>query len=465
METRSIAFFAEACRGEPRSARVSDPVRRVVTDSREAGVGDLFVALRGDRFDGHEFVEEALRRGAVAAVVARDQAERWPGRPRLVVGDTRTAYGAMASAYRAGFVLPVIAVAGSNGKTTTKDLIASLLGGCFETLRSPESFNNEVGVPATLLGIEERHVAAVVEVGTNHPGELAPLLRMAQPKVGVLTQVGEEHLEYFGSLAGVIEEEGWIAEQLPPDGTLILPGAVPGADRIARRGRARVVRVGLEASHDWRILESEGDADGTTFSVRAPSHGLSGEYRVNLLGGHQVINAVLAAAVGAEFGLDRDEIRRGLAACRPARWRMHRWQWDGVEVIDDCYNANLDSTLAALEAVRSFPCAGRRVVVLGGMAELGGHTARAHGVAGRRAAELGIDRLVTVGPVAALSAQAASAAGLAQTVEVADLGEAAEHLRAVLRPGDCLLIKGSRSAHLERLGDLLRERLPLQHAA
>ncbi|MBX3745036.1 MAG: UDP-N-acetylmuramoyl-tripeptide--D-alanyl-D-alanine ligase [Verrucomicrobiae bacterium] len=465
MEMRPIVFLAEACRGELRSVRPDERVRRVVTDSRAVQAGDLFVALRGDRFDGHAFAGEALRRGAVAVVVARDRAEEWAGRPVLVVGDTRTAYGAMAAAYRAGFVLPVVAVAGSNGKTTTKDLIGSVLGGCFETLRSPESFNNDVGVPATLLGLEDRHVAAVIEVGTNHPGELAPLLRMAQPKVGVLTQVGEEHLEYFGSLAGVIEEEGWIAELLPPDGTLILPGAVAGAEAILGRGRARVVRVGFEASHDWRILETEADADGTTFSVRAPKHGLSGEYRVNLLGGHQVTHAVLAAAVGAEFGLGREEIRRGLAACRPARWRMHRWQWDGVEVIDDCYNANLDSTLAALETVRSFPCAGRRVVVLGGMAELGGHTARAHGVAGRRAAELGIDRLITVGPVAAMSARAAAAAGLAQAIEVADIGEAAEHLRAVLRPGDCLLIKGSRSAHLERLGDLLRERLPLQHAA
>lgn len=465
MDPRPLQFFANASQGELRVVSGDRWVSRVSSDSRDVLRGDLFVALRGDRFDGHDFVLQALARGAVAAVVAREEAERFPECPLLVVPNPRRALGHMAAQYRQEFRLPLIAVGGSNGKTTTKDLIAGVLGRCFETLRSPESFNNDVGVPSTLLSLECKHVAAVLELGTNHPGELAPLMRISQPRIGVLTQVGEEHLEFFGSLAGVIEEEGWIADLLPPDGVLVLPGDPPWSKSIIARTRARVIRVGSGADNEWRLLEAETDGEGTTFSVGAPRSEWSGEYRINLLGRHQVSNAMLAVAVAAEFGLSRDEIREGLMRSQPARWRMNRWQSGGVEVIEDCYNANLDSTVAALETLRSFPSKGRRVVVLGGMAELGRHTARAHVAVGRRAAELGIDRLLAIGEPASLSAEAASDAGLAQAIAVDSIETAATNLKAFLRPGDCLLIKGSRSARLERLGALLREPAHLQDAA
>jgi UDP-N-acetylmuramoyl-tripeptide--D-alanyl-D-alanine ligase len=465
MESRSLRFFAEATQGELVGVQSQALVSRVCTDSRDLRPGDLFVALSGDRHDGHQFVPEAIRRGAVAAMVNRSDARRFEGLPLLVVGGTRSALGRMAARYREGFRLPLIAVAGSNGKTTTKEILGTILAGCFETLRSPESFNNDIGVPRTLFDLESRHVAGVVEVGTNHPGELAPLLRMVQPRIGVLTHVGEEHLEHFGSLAGVLEEEGWIGEFLPPDGVLVLPGDAPWSDAIAARTRARLVRVGSGPRVDWRLLGAETDAEGTTFGIRAPRSGLSGEYRINLLGRHQVVNAMLALAVASEFGLSREEMQRGLAACRPARWRMNRWQYEGVEVIEDCYNANLDSMLAALEALRAFPCLGRRVVLVGGMAELGIHTARAHAVVGRRAAELGIDRLIGVGEAAAVSVEAAVEAGMGQALSVDTLETAVGALRAFLRPGDCLLVKGSRSARLERLGAMIRAETCLQHAA
>jgi UDP-N-acetylmuramoyl-tripeptide--D-alanyl-D-alanine ligase len=465
METRPLQFFAAACQGELRFARPDVPVVRVGTDTRDLRAGDLFVALSGDRFDGHDFVPEAIRRGAVAAVVEAREAHRFPDLPLVVVPRTRAALGRMAARYRSGFNLPVVAVAGSNGKTTTKELLGSVLGECFETHRSRDSFNNDIGVPLTLLDLEARHLAAVVEVGTNHPGELAPLLRIAQPRIGVLTHIGEEHLEFFGSLAGVVEEEGWLAEMLPPDGVLVLPDEASGAPAIAARCRARLVRVGTGPRADWRVRERGPDAEGTTFEVQAPRPEWSGEYRVNLLGTHQVLNAVLALAAAAEFGLGREELQRGLARGRAPRWRMNRWRWDGVEVIEDCYNANLDSTLAALETLRGFPCSGRRVAVLGGLAELGIHTARAHEAVGRRAAALGLDRLVGIGDAAAISVESAADAGLRQALAVDSLDTAATLLRSWLRPGDCLLIKGSRSARLERLGALLREEACLQHAA
>lgn len=465
MDPRPLHFFAAACRGECRAVSPQVEVTRICTDSREARPGDLFVAIHGERFDGHRFAADAVRRGAVAAVVERERGPVEEGLPSLVVPDSRLALGRMAARYRGGFRIPVVGVAGSNGKTTTKDLIGAILAGCFETLRSRESYNNDIGVPATLLAMESRHLAAVVELGTNHPGELAPLVRMALPNIGVLTHIGEEHLEHFGSLAGVIEEEGWLADLLPPDGALILPGDRSWSDAIVARTRARVVRIGAGPRCDWRLLETEADAEGTTFAVRAPRPELCGEFRVNLLGRHQVTNALLALATAAEFGLSREEMQRGLAVGQAARWRMNRWQIDGAEVIEDCYNANLDSMLAALETLRGFPCVGRRVAVIGAMAELGVHTARAHQAVGRRAAELGIDRILAVGDPASLSAEAAAEAGMEQAIVVDTVTAAAASLRAFLRPGDCLLIKGSRAARLERLGVLLRDPSPLQNAA
>lgn len=465
MEPRPLAHFATSIEGELRDASPNAVVRRVSTDSRDIQRGDLFVALTGERFDGHDFAADAVRRGAVAALVARRREAEFEGVPRMLVTDPRRAFGQIAAAYRAQFRLPVVAVGGSNGKTTTKELIGAILGGCFHTLCSRESYNNDVGVPATLLDLENRHVAAVIEVGTNHPGELAPLVRMAQPRMGVITHIGEEHLEYFGSLAGVMEEEGWLADLLPPDGVLILPGDAPWSTTLQARTRARTVRVGTTPGCAWQLGECRLDAEGTTFSVVGPRPELSGEYRVNLLGRHQVFNALLAAAVGAEFGLDGEEIRRGLARCAAPRWRMNRRQWAGVEIIEDCYNANLDSLLAALDTLAAFPCRGRRILVLGGMAELGVHTARAHVTAGRRLAEIGVDHLVTVGETAAISADSAVAAGMARVDRVASVEAAAARLRNWLRPGDCLLVKGSRSARLERLGRLLSDEGCLQNAA
>lgn len=465
MDPRALRFFAEASGGACRDVDPERMVLRVCTDSRDLRPGDLFVALSGDRFDGHDYVVDAVGRGAVAAVVASREAGRFSGVPRVEVVDPRRALGRMAARYRSEFRIPVVAVAGSNGKTTTKEILGGLLSACFETLRSRESFNNDVGVPVTLLGLGSKHVAAVVEVGTNHPGELAPLLRMTCPRIGILTHIGEEHLEYFGSVAGVLEEEGWVADLLPPDGLLVLPGDQPWTEAVVARTRARVIRTGTGAGCDWRVTEVGSDAEGTTFTVRCPRVELNGDYRVNLIGQHQVSNAVLALAVAAEFGLGRDELRRGLLGCSAAKWRMNRWEFEGVQVIEDCYNANPDSMVAAMEALRDFPCVGRRVVVMGGMAELGVHAVRAHERVGRRAVALGIDRLVGVGNAASVAVEAAADAGMGQAVAVDEVETAVAVLRAYLRPGDCLLIKGSRSARLERLGVLLREQTSLQHAA
>lgn len=456
MEPRLLQFVVTACAGELQSGSPATTVFRVSTDSRTTQAGDLFVALRGERFDGHDFLADVSRKAA-ALVMGRGHAVREPGGCGvLVVDDTRKALGQLAESYRKDFSLPVVAVAGSNGKTTTKELIAAVLKQKLATLWSEASFNNDIGVPLTLLRLEKGHQAAVLEAGTNHPGELEPLLRMIRPDYGVLTSIGREHLEFFGDLEGVVREEGWVAELLPPTGKLFLNGDSIWTDGLARRTPAAVVRLGFEEGNDWRASTLRVSRQGVSFRVAAPQPEFSGEYRVNLLGRHQALNAMFAIALGAELGLSRAEIERGLSECKPAKMRLQLWERNGVRVLDDAYNANADSMVTALETLRALPCKGRRVAVLGDMAELGAHSEAAHEEVGRRAAELGVAQLFAVGKMAPTMARGARNAGLNRVLEFADVEAAASAVKQFVREGDTLLLKASRATRLERVADGLR---------
>jgi UDP-N-acetylmuramoyl-tripeptide--D-alanyl-D-alanine ligase len=310
------------------------------------------------------------------------------------------------------------------------------------------------------LRLEHSHQAAVLEAGTNHPGELAPLVKMIQPQFGVITSIGREHLEFFNELSGVAQEEGWLAELLPAEGTLFINGDSAWADAIAARAQARVVRVGFGPQNDWRAGKVRLDRSGVTFQVTAPKAEFSGEYRVNLLGRHQVVNALLAVGSGEEHGLGRAEIQRGLADCQPPKMRMQFWEAGGVRVLDDCYNANADSMRAALDTLCELPLQGRRVAVLGDMAELGAQSDAAHEEIGRRAAELKIGQLFTVGARSAGLARAARAAGLTRVIEFADADAATRAVKNFLKPGDVVLLKASRSCRLERIAESLRSGKP-----
>ena len=457
MESRTLRFIAAGCAGELVQGSADATVTRVCTDSRQAVAGDLFVALRGERFDGHDFLADATARN-VAAIIAEKAMlpSPLPGCAVIAVDDTRKALNRLASAYRADFKLPVIVVAGSNGKTTTKELVAAVLQQRFDTLWSEASYNNDIGVPLTLLRLHSAHEAAVLEVGTNHPGELAPLVRLAQPQIGIITNIGREHLEFFGDVDGVVTEEGTLAEMLPPGGKLLLNGDDKWSAAIAQRTKARVVRVGLGETNDWRARDLRVCPGGVNFEVEGPHADLAGEYRIQLVGRHQVANALFAIGVGQELGLGRAEIQRGLAECPPAKMRMQLWEHNGVFVLDDCYNANADSVSAALQALVDLPCKGRRVAVLGDMAELGTHTGPAHAEVGRLAAELGVGQLFAVGRQAQVMASAAREAGLTRVIEFPDIEPAASALKHFVRPGDLVLVKGSRATRLERLGESLR---------
>jgi UDP-N-acetylmuramoyl-tripeptide--D-alanyl-D-alanine ligase len=461
VEARSLKFVTEACGGEIRRGAAETLVKNVCTDSRQAKPGDLFFAIRGKKFDGHEFLDEVAAKNVAAIVVEKSKVQSPKSKvasdvATLIVDDARIALGKLAAAYRKQFDLPAICVGGSNGKTTVKELLASVLRRKFSTLASEASFNNDIGVPLTLLRLEKSHQAAVLEAGTNHPGELAPLVKMIQPKFGVLTNIGREHLEFFGDVEGVAREEGWLAELLPADGKLFVNGDSEWTEKMIARTKAKVVRVGLGEKNDWRADKIRLDKNGATFRVATAKEEFCGEYRINLLGRHQVVNALFALAVGGELGLGRPGLRDGLADCQPPKMRLQFWEANGVRVLDDAYNANADSTVAALETLCALPLQGRRVAVLGDMEELGAHSAAAHAEVGRRAAELKIGQLFTVGKMSMATAKAARDGGLNRVIEFENVEAAVTAIRKFLKTGDVVLLKASRASRLERIAETLR---------
>lgn len=459
MEPRTLQYMVEASGGQCLRGAPANLVRRICSDSRLAQAQDLFVALRGERFDGHAYLDQVAQKGVAAALVEWSRIQgQLPDCALIAVDNSRAAFGRMAARYRQDFSLPIIAVAGSNGKTTTKNLLRSVLTKAFKTLSSPASFNNDIGVPTTLFELSQRHQVAVLEFGTNHPGELAALLAMAQPHFGVITSIGREHLEFFGNLDGVIREEGQLAEHLPSDGKLFLNSDIPGASEIARRSSAPVVHVGFGDHNQWRASAVRLDRSGTSFMVSSELRNFNRTFRVKLLGRHQVVNALLAIAVAAELGLPPEQVEAGLLDCEPAKMRLEPWLLDGaIQILDDSYNANADSMRAALETLRDLPCSGRRIAVLGDMAELGAHSLEAHAEIGRLAADVKVDRLIAVGQTAPVMAKAARAQGLAAVEEVEQPEAAAAALRAFLKPHDLVLVKASRSSGLERVGEILRQ--------
>lgn len=457
MEPRSLKYLADACKGELRNGSPQRLATNICTDSRKAGPGDLFFALSGERFDAHNFLPEVAKTGVIAVVAERKKIPADFITTVIAVDNTREALGNLAARYRNDFDLPIIAVGGSNGKTTTKELLASVLRQKFKTLWSEASFNNDIGVPITLLKLSSEHEVAVLEVGTNHPGELAPLLHLIRPGVGVITNIGREHLEFFGDLAGVAKEEGGLADILPAEGTLFVNGDSELMKPIIQRSRAKVVCVGLTGKNDCYARDVRFDENGVTFLTKTPRADLCGEYRIKLLGRHQVLNALLAISVAGELGLSRAEIQRGLDECEPAKMRLQLSTSNGIRILDDSYNANADSMLAALETLHDLPCSGRRIAVLGDMAELGEQSISSHVEVGQRAAEFHVDHLFTVGTMSRATAKAARKAGLRNVEEFSEVQSAGEALKTFLRPGDLVLLKASRATGIERVGELLRK--------
>jgi UDP-N-acetylmuramoyl-tripeptide--D-alanyl-D-alanine ligase len=449
MEDLSLAQIAKLAGGSISADDTSLMVSRISTDSRTLQEGDLFVPLRGDNFDGHKFVAQAAERGAAGAMVE----EEWKGSvPRsfalIRVVDTLTGYQTLAANYRASLRLKVIAITGSNGKTSTKDFVAATLAKKFRVTKTEGNFNNHVGLPQTMLAARRDDEIAVWEIGMNHPGEIAALARLAAPDLGIITNIGIAHIEFMGSREAIAQEKGALAEALTPAGTLILNGDDDFTDAIAKRTQAKVLLAGIEKGA-VRATDISQHSSGSEFTILEGAHRCRAQLPVP--GIHMVQNAMLAVAAGRAFGLSLEECAVGLASTPLTKARLQIREMEGIQFIDDSYNANPDSMKAALRTLVELDADGRRIAVLGEMGELGAESERGHREVGEAAAELNIDELIAVGATGAAIAHAAQKAGLDNSVAVEDAAEAAERLAKSAVPGDLILVKGSRSARMERV--------------
>jgi UDP-N-acetylmuramoyl-tripeptide--D-alanyl-D-alanine ligase len=428
-------------RAELESLRVTGPVEY---DSRQVGKGGLFVAFAGEHADGHDFAGEAIAAGAVAVLGTRPV----EGVPMVLVAEPLAALAALARAVVDRLPeLTVIGLTGSSGKTTTKDFLAQLVGRRGPTVAPAGTFNNELGHPYTVLRADAATRFLVLELGARGLGHVAHLCRIAPPRIGVVLNVGVAHLGEFGSVEATASAKGELVEALPADGLAVLSADDPRVAAMADRTRARVVLVGRSAAAEVRASEVVLDGRGRAGYTLVTPEG-SAPVRLAVSGEHQVGNTLAVAAVGRELGMDLRELAAALSALRalsPRRMDVFE-RPDGVTVIDDSYNANPDSTRAALRTLGELGGAGRRVAVLGYMAELGEHERAGHEQVGRSAAEAGVDLLIVVGDAAAPIHD--GAAGWPQwggeSVVVADQDAAVTLLRRELRAGDVVLVKGSR---------------------
>ena len=408
----------------------------VSTDTRSIPPAALFFALKGENFDAHHFLDKAVGAGA-AALVIQDTAHLPAEVPAVLVEDTLTALQALARWYRAELALPVIAITGSNGKTSTKDFTKSVLGQKFRVNATLGNLNNHIGLPLTVLATEEDDEIGIFEMGMNHSGELAPLCEIGRPNVSIITNVGTAHIEHMGSRDAIALEKGTLARALDKDGTLLVPSDCDYLSDFRASTAARIVTVGEGSVRAENIVPG---IAGSCFDLVVDGLG-SIPTSIAVAGEHMITNALLAAAAGHHFGLTLEQISLGLKHAELTGGRLRQFQSHGVTVLDDTYNANPESVIAALETLANLPCAGQRTAALGVMAELGDHASEAYSRIGKKASELGL-RLITVG-------EEAQAYGAAQHFQSS--AEAAHWLLENSNSGDCVLFKGSRMAAMERV--------------
>lgn len=428
----------------------------VQVDSRVVEAGGLFFALPGERTDGHRFVPQALARGAGAVV--REAPDAVPPAAVLIrVADPAQALLDLAAFHRRRFAVRVVGITGSVGKTGTKEFTAAVLAVRHPTLKSEGNYNTGIGLPLTVFRLEERHRVAVLEMGMRGRGEIAALARAARPEVGVITVIGEAHLERLGSVEAIARAKGELLEALPRDGLAVLNADDPRSRALAAGCPCPVVFFGLrEGEVTAQDVQPRGAA-GTDFILRVGGEETAAH--LGLPGRHQVLNALAAAAVARRFGLTLEETARGLAAATLAPGRGRPEVLGGIILVDDTYNASPTSMEAALHALSELDVS-RRLAVLGPMRELGSYSAAGHRRVGEAAAQAGVDLLLLAGAEAAAIGEGARGAGLPadRIVALADREAAGDFLLERLRPGDGVLVKASRSEGLERVAQRVRER-------
>ena len=418
----------------------------VSTDTRTLGPGSLFLALTGEKFDGHAFVREAVKRGACGIVASR-RIETEPGVHVFQVADTLQALQDLARFHRRRFQIPVVAVTGSNGKTSTKDMLAAVLGSVMSVLKTEANFNNEIGLSQTLMRMQSGHEAVVVEMGMRAPGEIAGLAAIALPTVGVVTNVGETHIERLGSIENIAAAKAELACAISESGRIILNGDDPRVRGMRDKTAAKAVLYGLQPDCDVKAVQLEHKPEGVRFRCEAGS--VSFSVSLPVPGIHNVYNALAAIATGLELGVTPEAVARGLAGYEPGKMRLNIRQYGEITVIDDTYNASPLSMAAALDVLAS-TAQGRKVAVIGDMLELGESGPAAHRRVGVQLAVAGVVAVVTLGELAALAGAVASEKGIS-AVACSDHASAERALKEILRPGDTMLLKGSRGMAMEKL--------------
>lgn len=472
MKTISTEMIAEATKGQ---CNKHGEVSSVVIDNRQAEAGSLFIAIPGERFDGHDFVLSAVNAGASAVMISRDispQTEDMIDVPIIKVADTKKAFLDLARAYRLGFgrgvsKFPVIALTGSVGKTTTKEMIWCVANSKYKTHKTYMNWNNNIGVPKVLLGLEEDHEAAVVEMGMDHKGEISELTRTVLPDIAVVTNIGVSHIENLGSRENILASKLEVLEGMQDGAPLIingdndLLGTLKSEDLI---NKPRIIRFGIEKTADVDVTAEriEYMESGTEFEARIVNpDAFSGctlpvdsrfTIKIPTTGVHNVYNALAATSVGLELGITAEHIAEALTGYKPAGMRENVREVGGITIIEDCYNASPDSIKALCETLKIKGVPPRRkIAVIADMLELGDYSFEAHKNAGRDLAAAGVDLLMTYGEHAKLTAESAREHGVIRVFDFDDKDELCLKLESFLKPGDVVAFKGSRGMKLEEV--------------
>jgi UDP-N-acetylmuramoyl-tripeptide--D-alanyl-D-alanine ligase len=429
--------------GDPHSKAL-----RVSKDTRSILPGDLYVAIRGERFDGNQYLQEAAAKGAVAALCDGEAAMGLPSNFGILsTADVLSSLALLASEWRSRLKLTSVVITGSSGKTSTKDFSKAVMHSRFKTTATDGNLNNHIGLPLSILAADSEDQIAIWEIGMNHRGEIAPLAGMAKPDIGIITGIGTAHIEHLGSRQAIAHEKGDLLERLPSSGFAILPANDDFLGELRTRTEASILEVGFDAGN-IRATHFQPEATGSRFVIEG-DYGRA-EAFLPIPGKHMVGNALLAVAAGLLTGVSLTDSVAGLVSVQLTGGRLERIEKRGVTLIDDTYNANPESMVAALETLSSLPGKGNRIAVLGKMGELGDYAARGYEQVGKAAA-LFLKTLICVGSEASAIADAATAAGLTDVRLVPDRSEAASLLSTLAQSGDFVLLKASRSVHMEEV--------------
>ena len=426
---------------------------QVISDSRKPNVGGLFVALKGEIFNGEDFAEDALNKGAAAVLVSKTFDKNLDG-VVLKVDDTLKAYRQIAGAWRDRFDIPVIAVTGSNGKTTTKDLTAAALNGLGHVQKTSGNFNNEIGVPMTLLGLDEKNRAAVVEIGMRGLGQIETLAKIVKPTIGIVTNVSEAHIELLGSIENIARAKGELVEAIKSGGTIILNADNPHTAEMKNLAGAgvHVVTYGLENPADLNASNILIGSVATEFTLTY--RGEDFDFEIPMLGRHNVSNSLAAIAAGLALGLSVEEIKRGISSLTTTKMRFEVIRRDGLTIVNDAYNASPASMRVAIKTTAEI-YSGRLIAVLGDMMELGDISEQVHREIGAELVENKFDILITLGELGKFIAAGARDAGLENVYTFDTHEDAAKKILELVRDGDTILFKASHVMHMEKIIELI----------